>query len=120
MANQDFEHESGELDQVADWLRAQRPEVTAQDLDRIKLQAKSQAAKPALAPRRTLSAVLAAVVLAVGFGGAFAIAGKGPPASTGAGSAKTSAAASEYKPGKGCGDKNHIHDRENECKKAPK
>jgi hypothetical protein len=26
----------------------------------------------------------------------------------------------EYKPGKGCGDKNHIHERENECKKPPK
>jgi hypothetical protein len=23
----------------------------------------------------------------------------------------------EYKPGKGCGDKNHVHSRENECKK---
>jgi hypothetical protein len=26
----------------------------------------------------------------------------------------------EYRPGKGCGDKNHIHLRENECKKQPK
>jgi hypothetical protein len=26
----------------------------------------------------------------------------------------------QYKPGKGCGDKNHVHRRENECKKAPK
>lgn len=26
----------------------------------------------------------------------------------------------QYKPGKGCGDKNHIHQRENECKKPPK
>jgi hypothetical protein len=26
----------------------------------------------------------------------------------------------EYRPGKGCGDKNHIHLRENECKKPPK
>ena len=24
------------------------------------------------------------------------------------------------KPGKGCGDKNHVHYRESECKKAPK
>jgi hypothetical protein len=23
----------------------------------------------------------------------------------------------EYKPGKGCGDTNHVHERENECKK---
>ena len=26
----------------------------------------------------------------------------------------------QYRPGKGCGDKNHIHNRENECKKPPK
>jgi hypothetical protein len=26
----------------------------------------------------------------------------------------------EYKPGKGCGDKNHEHDRNNECKTPPK
>jgi hypothetical protein len=26
----------------------------------------------------------------------------------------------EYRPGKGCGDKNHVHERENECKKPPK
>jgi hypothetical protein len=26
----------------------------------------------------------------------------------------------QYRPGKGCGDKNHIHDREDECKKPPK
>src|SRR6476660_232002 len=25
----------------------------------------------------------------------------------------------QYKPGKGCGDKNHEHERENECKKPP-
>ncbi|MFL5970557.1 MAG: hypothetical protein ACJ74L_13265 [Gaiellaceae bacterium] len=26
----------------------------------------------------------------------------------------------QYRPGKGCGDKNHIHLREGECKKPPK
>jgi hypothetical protein len=26
----------------------------------------------------------------------------------------------QYRPGKGCGDKNHIHLREDECKKPPK
>ena len=26
----------------------------------------------------------------------------------------------QYRPGKGCGDKNHVHLRENECKKGPK
>ena len=26
----------------------------------------------------------------------------------------------QYKPGKGCGDKNHQHEREGECKKPPR
>jgi hypothetical protein len=26
----------------------------------------------------------------------------------------------QYKPGKGCGDKNHVHFKEGECKKGPK
>jgi hypothetical protein len=26
----------------------------------------------------------------------------------------------QYKPGKGCGDKNHEHSREDECKKPPR
>ena len=29
-------------------------------------------------------------------------------------------AKSQYRPGKGCGDKNHRHEREDECKKPPK
>jgi hypothetical protein len=29
------------------------------------------------------------------------------------------AAKSQYRPGKGCGDKNHIHARHNECKHHP-
>ena len=33
---------------------------------------------------------------------------------------KKSADRGEYRPGKGCGDKNHTHDREDECKKPPK
>jgi hypothetical protein len=33
---------------------------------------------------------------------------------------QSSPADDEYRPGKGCGDKNHIHLRENECKKPPK
>ena len=33
---------------------------------------------------------------------------------------RLTAADQEYRPGKGCGDKNHIHLRENECKKPPK
>jgi hypothetical protein len=120
MSDDNFDRERDELGHVAEWLREQRPEASAQDLDRIKLQAKSRAEKRVVNPRRTLSTVLASGVLALGLGGALAIAGKGPPASPDAGSSKSSAAHNEYRPGKGCGDKNHKHDREDECKKPPK
>jgi hypothetical protein len=33
---------------------------------------------------------------------------------------KVTPAQDQYRPGKGCGDKNHIHEREGECKKPPK
>jgi hypothetical protein len=42
------------------------------------------------------------------------------PASSGGGSATHNPTFDQYRPGKGCGDKNHIHLRENECKKPPK
>jgi hypothetical protein len=32
----------------------------------------------------------------------------------------TVAPTADFRPGKGCGDKNHVHEREAECKKAPK
>jgi hypothetical protein len=57
-------------------------------------------------PRRAVATGLTAAALAVGFGGAIAIAG-GP--SPGTGSSHGSAASDQYRPGKGCGDKNHIH-----------
>ena len=36
------------------------------------------------------------------------------------GDGNSDAAKSQYKPGKGCGDKNHVHEREGECKNPPK
>lgn len=35
----------------------------------------------------------------------------------GHGNGNGSASNSQYRPGKGCGDKNHVHARHNECKK---
>lgn len=57
---------------------------------------------------------IALVALSLG-AGAVAIAGPGgPPSSGGPGNSGA------VKPGKGCGDKNAYHVRENECKKPPK
>ncbi len=123
MERREFEQHPEDLEQVADWLRAQRPEVNALELDRIKQRARAQAMRGeqrgsrAARPRRALSTAITVLALTVGLGGAFAIAGKGPPSSPPqAASSKSSAANKQYKPGKGCGDKNHQHEREGECK----
>ncbi len=44
----------------------------------------------------------------------------GPTATSNGGSETHNPIFDQYRPGKGCGDKNHIHFRENECKKTPK
>ena len=106
MERRDFEQHPEDLEQVADWLRAQRPEVTALELDRIKQRARSQAMRGERTARgrRPLATALTALVLTASFGGAFAIAGKVPPSSpTSSGGSQTSAATTQYKPGKGCG-----------------
>jgi hypothetical protein len=108
MERRDFEQHPEDLEQVADWLRAQRPEVTALELDRIKQRARAQAMRGerrgagVARARRPLATVLTALVLTASFGGAFAIAGKVAPSSST--SVTTSAAKKQYQPGKGCGD----------------
>src|SRR5438876_12448567 len=102
-----------DLQPVADWLRAQRPEVSALDLDRIKRRARAQAmrgepTRGAFRGRRTVATVLSALVLTASVGGAFAIAGQNPP-SPNSGGANNSASTKQYQPGKGCGDQNHTH-----------
>jgi hypothetical protein len=106
MERRDFEQHPEDLEQVADWLRAQRPEVNALELDRIKQRALAQATRGERTSRgrRPLATALTALVLTASFGGAFAIAGKVPPSSpTSSGGSQTSAATTQYKPGKGCG-----------------
>jgi hypothetical protein len=108
MERRDFERNPEDLEQVADWLRDQRPEVSALELDRIKQRARAQAMRSERrgvrvpSARRPLATALTALVLTASLGGALAIAGKAPPSST-SGSTSTSAAATQYKPGKGCG-----------------
>jgi hypothetical protein len=125
MENRDPDHERipDDLRDTADMLRAQRPDVSPLELDRIKQRARAQAARGVSTearlgrPRRALPTVVTALALMVGLGGAFAIAGGGPPSGVGG---NGSAADSQYRPGKGCGDKNHEHEREDECKKPPR
>lgn len=59
-----------------------------------------------------IASVFTVAALLGGTGGAIAIAGTGS-----SGGSNGGAASGEYKPGKGCGDKNHKHARHNECKK---
>jgi hypothetical protein len=109
MERREFEERPEDLERTADWLRAQRPEVTALELDRIKQRARAQAMRSerrgarAPSPRRPLATALTAIVLTVSLGGALAIAGKAPPSPTSSGDSQTSAAKTQYKPGKGCG-----------------
>ena len=112
-----------DLERVGDWLRAQAPEMNALELDRIKQRARAQAMRGeqrgagAARPRRVLSTAITVVALTIGLGGAFAIAGKAPPSSpTSSGGSQTSAASTQYKPGKGCGDQGAGHVKEGQCK----
>ena len=52
---------------------------------------------------------VAALVAGSMSAGGIAVASSGGPGNSGG-----------TKPGKGCGDKNHVHYRESECKKPPK
>jgi len=109
--NEHFD-EHADVEPVADWLRAQRPDVSPLELDAIKRRARARAARDTAPtrPRRAFSTAAVSLALAIGVGSAFAIAGNGPPGGEPPGQAKNGAADSQYRPGKGCGDTNHIHD----------
>ena len=64
--------------------------------------------------RSRITTILTMVLLVAGTGGAIAIGEGSSPGGPGGG-----AAIAQYKPGKGCGDKNHKHKRSAQCK-APK
>ena len=104
-----------DLEQVADRLRAERREATPLELDQIKMRVLARSARPSSSRslrRRLLIPVVALSLMAGATGGVIA--------GTNNGKGNDSAAKSQYKPGKGCGDKNHTHEREDECKKPPK
>jgi hypothetical protein len=93
--------------EVAERLREGRVSATPLELDELKLRAKAQAARGRSyglkgAPLRSRVVTLALTALIIGGTTAGGIA-----ASSGGGG--TNAADQQYKPGMGCGDKNHTH-----------
>jgi hypothetical protein len=95
-----------ELREVADRMREQRAEVSPVQLDQIKLRARTQARssgglrwrKPVRS--RAVSLILASLLVGGTAAGGIAASQNGN---------NGSAAQSQYRPGLGCGDKNHIH-----------
>ena len=105
MGHHDEDHTPDELQDVARRLRAHRTEASPLELDRIKLRAMASAktSRPkGSALKSRLIVALAAVGLMAG-GTSGVIAAKGGNGNGG------SAAESQYRPGKGCGDNNHAH-----------
>jgi phage tail tape-measure protein len=93
--------------EVAEKLREGRVSATPLELDELKLRAKAQAARGRSyglrgAPLRSRVVTLALTALIVGGTTAGGIAASG-------GSDGGSAAVQQYRPGMGCGDKNHTH-----------
>ena len=105
--------------EVADRLREERPRASALDLDRMKLEARSRAARPQAGKARIMKSRLVTMMLVAGLmasGGTAAVIANHD---NGNGNSQD-ASSGQYKPGLGCGDANHIHLREDECKKPPK
>ncbi len=120
MTNHDPDRLPDELREIDARLQAHRPEVTAFELDELKQRTAARAFKAPKSRygrqylmRSKLVTMVLVLALAVSGGAAGVIAGGG-----GGGKAK-SADQSQYKPGKGCGDKNHVHEREDECNDKP-
>jgi hypothetical protein len=65
--------------------------------------------------RSRIATVFTVLALLGGTGGAIALAGQGSSGGPAGG-----AASGQYKPGKGCGDKNHKHKKHEKCKKHHK
>jgi hypothetical protein len=100
-----------EFEELERTLRAHRHEATPLELDQIKLRAMARTSRSRTGGTvlRTRFVTMLAVLglMGAGTGGVLAKSGGGD---------EGSAAKSEYKPGKGCGDKNHEHARHDECK----
>ena len=109
-----------DLREVDARLQAHKPEVSALELDQIKLRTAARAFRAPTSRygrQYLMRSKLVTMMLVLGL----AISGTtaGVIASHDNGNGK-SADKGQYKPGKGCGDKNHQHEREGECKKPPR
>src|SRR4051794_21848261 len=105
------------LQDVARRLREERREATPLELDRIKMDAMLRARARSFAPHGGLRSRLVVVLTTLALVGGAA---GGVIAATNAGKSdgkNDNAARKQYQPGKGCGDKNRDHAREDECKK---
>ena len=97
-----------QLLEVAERLREERVSVTPLELDQLKLRARAQAAGGTRSgsrkglPLRSRVVTLALTALLIGGTTAGGIAAAG-------GGGNGNSAGSQYRPGMGCGDKNHIH-----------
>ena len=98
MGHYDEQHLPDELQDVARRLRAERPEASALELDRIKTRtmARARASRPkgSVLRHRLIVAMCAIGLMASGTGGVIAASNN---------SSNSNAANSEYSPGKGCG-----------------
>ena len=121
MTHKTPDHLPDDLNEVDARLQAHKTEFSALEMDELKLRTAARAFRPRTSRygrqhlmRSKVVTLMLVAGLAVSAGTAGVIAGGG-----GGGKGK-SADTSQYKPGKGCGDKNHVHERENECKKPPR
>jgi len=121
MTNSNPDHLPDDLHEVDARLSAHKTEISALELDELKLRTAARAFRPRN-PRYGRQHLMRSkfVTLMLVLGLAVSAGTAGVIASGNGGGNGKSADTSQYKPGKGCGDKNHSHERENECKKPPK
>src|SRR3954449_551001 len=119
MSTHDDDRLPRDLERIAERMRHQREAPSALEMDLMKQRVRGRLADVTSPTRKgTMRSRFAAVVVALATvagttGAAIALAPKGhsnsPPQ-------QHSASHWQYKPGKGCGDKNHHHSRMDECK----
>src|SRR5947209_1104636 len=111
MSNMNNERLPEDLEGVASLLRSQRAEADPLELDQIKQRAMARASNRNRRfgfVKTRLATVLTVLGLVGGTGGAIAVAGNGN-GNNGNGNGNGGASSGQYKPGWGCGDKNHTH-----------
>jgi hypothetical protein len=116
-------------DDLEDRLRSLRAEPRDEFVRELSAWVRSRRLRTAARSRRFVAALVATCVLAIPF---VAFGGVGYAGTSAKHALQTVVHVNkhesnanqpdqdQYRPGKGCGDKNHIHLRENECKKPPK